>query len=201
VHTHLKMDGSWRVRPAAEPVRGDHRIRLVLANEQWRAIGYRLGVVELIRTSGEDRVVGHLGPDLLGPDWDLDEALARLRADSTRPIGEALMDQTLLAGIGNVYKAEVLFLRGLSPWTPVGAITDLGTLVERARVLLDTNKDRVARTTTGVLRAGEDSWVHGRAGRPCRRCGTRIRRAMQGPEAQERITFWCPHCQPQVDRP
>jgi endonuclease VIII len=197
VHTHLKMDGAWRIRPAAEPMRDDHRIRLVLANDEWRAVGYRLGVVELIRTANEDRVVGHLGPDLLGPDWDLGEAVRRLRADAARPIGEALMDQTRLAGIGNVYKAEVLFLRGLNPWTPVAAVTDLETLVERAQTLLDTNKARVARTTTGVLRAGEDTWVHGRAGRPCRRCGTRIQKGSQGPATEERITFWCPHCQPQ----
>lgn len=200
VHTHLKMEGAWRIRPATEPVSHDHRIRLVLANESWRAIGHRLGIVELIRTPDEARVVGHLGPDLLGPDWDLDEALRRLLDDPARPIGEALMDQTRLAGIGNVYKAEALFLLGENPWTPVAAITDLRALVERARVLLDLNKERVARTTTGVLRRGEDSWVHGRAGRPCRRCGTRIRKATQGPETEERITFWCPHCQPQPPR-
>src|SRR6516162_5052037 len=116
VHTHLKMDGSWRIRPAAERLRDSHRIRLLLANEDWQAIGYQLGVVELIRTSEESRVTGHLGPDLLGPDWDCAEAVRRLSAQPDRPIGEALLDQRNLAGIGNVYKAEVLFLRGLSPW-------------------------------------------------------------------------------------
>ena len=120
VHTHLKMDGSWRVRPAAERLRDSHRIRLLLANEDWQAIGYQLGVVELIRTSEESRVTGHLGPDLLGPDWDCAEAVRRLGAEPDRPIGEALLDQRNLAGIGNVYKAEVLFLRGLSPWQPAG---------------------------------------------------------------------------------
>ena len=79
VHTHLKMDGSWRIRPAAERLRDSHRIRLLLANEEWQAIGYQLGVVELIRTSEEPRVTGHLGPDLLGPDWDRDEAVRRYR--------------------------------------------------------------------------------------------------------------------------
>src|SRR6266702_8067602 len=113
VHTHLKMDGSWRVRPAAERLRDSHRIRLLLANEQWQAVGYQRGVVELIRTSEEPRVTGHLGPDLLGPDWDCAEAVRRLSAEPGRPIGEALLDQRNLAGIGNVYATEMLFLRGV----------------------------------------------------------------------------------------
>ena len=116
VHTHLRMDGSWRVTAAAEPVRDSHRIRLILANDAWQATGYQLGVVELIRTRDEQRVTGHLGPDLLGADWDRDEAVRRLHAQPDRPIGEALMDQRNLAGIGNVYKSEVLFMRGISPW-------------------------------------------------------------------------------------
>ncbi len=77
VHTHLRMDGNWRVRPATEPIRGSHKIRLILANADWQAIGYQLGVVELIRTSDEPKVTGHLGPDLLGPDWDSAEAVRR----------------------------------------------------------------------------------------------------------------------------
>src|SRR5262245_54033814 len=93
VHTHLRMDGTWRIRPAAEHVGNSHRIRLLLANEEWQAIGYQLGVVELIRTSEEQRVVGHLGPDLLGPDWDTAEAVRRLSAEPDRLIGEALLDQ------------------------------------------------------------------------------------------------------------
>src|ERR1700719_4160221 len=86
VHTHLRMDGSWRVRPAAEPLRDSHRVRLVLANERFQAVGYQLGVVELIRTSEESQVTGHLGPDLLGPDWDREEAVRRLSAAPDRPI-------------------------------------------------------------------------------------------------------------------
>src|ERR1700761_212073 len=120
VHTHLKMDGSWRVRPAAERVRDSHQIRLLLANEEWQAVGYQLGVVELIRTSEESQAVGHLGPDLLGPDWDLAEAVRRLRAIPDRPIGEALLDQRNLAGIGTWFLAEMLFLRGIDPWRAAG---------------------------------------------------------------------------------
>jgi endonuclease VIII len=192
VHTHLRMDGSWRVTPAADRVQDSHRIRLILANDDWQATGYQLGVVELLRTSAEDRVTGHLGPDLLGPDWDAAEAVRRLTEDKARPIGEALLEQRNLAGIGNVYKSEVLFLRGVSPWTPAGDTPDPAGLVELARSLLDANKDRVRRTTTRSTRPGEETWVYGRRGRPCRRCGTPIRSQGQ----QDRVTYWCPRCQP-----
>jgi DNA-formamidopyrimidine glycosylase len=192
VHTHLRMDGSWRVRPAAERMADSHQIRLVLANDDWRATGIKLGVVELIKTSEEQQVTGHLGPDLLGPDWDCAEAVRRLSAEPSRPIGEALLDQRNLAGIGNVYKAELLFLRGVSPWRPVSAVPDLGAMARLARRLLDANKERHGHITTGSLRRGEEHWVYGRAGRPCRRCGTAIRSDGQ----QDRITYWCPACQP-----
>src|ERR1700729_1663240 len=174
VHTHLRMDGSWRVRPAAEPLRDSHRIRLVLANDEWQAAGYQLGVVELIRTSEEAQVTGHLGPDLLGPGWGCDEAGGRL------------------AGIGNLYKAEVLFLRGVNPWQPAGDVADLGAMAELARRLLEANKDRIGQVTTGNWRRGEETWVYGRRGRPCRRCGAPVR----SEEQQDRVTFWCPSCQP-----
>ncbi len=195
VHTHLRMDGSWRVQPAAERLRDSHRIRLVLANEDWQAIGYQLGVVELIRTSEESQVTGHLGPDLLGPDWDCAEAVRRLSVEPSRPIGEALLDQRNLAGVGTWFAAEMLFLRGIDPWRSVSAVKDLDALVELGRRLLDTNKTRLRRATTGDTRPGRESWVYGRAGRPCRRCGTPIRRGEQGPPGQERLRFWCPACQ------
>jgi endonuclease VIII len=196
VHTHLRMDGSWRISPAGPRPLTDHRIRLVLANSQWQAVGYQLGVVELIRTSAEDRTLGYLGPDLLGPDWDAAEAVSRLLQEPQRPVGEALMDQANLAGIGNLYKAETLFLRGISPWRPTGEVPDLARLVELAQQLLDANKERIGQVTTGNQARGQETWVYGRAGRPCRRCGTPVRRANQGQATQDRITFWCPHCQP-----
>ena len=192
VHTHLRMDGSWRVRPAAEQLKDSYRIRLILANDDWQAVGYQLGVVELLRTSDEEKITGHLGPDLLGPDWDCAEAVRRLSAEPARPIGEALLDQRNLAGIGNLYKAEVLFLRGVNPWQPTGSVTDLGAMAELARRLLDANKDRIGQVTTGSWRRGEETWVYGRRGRSCRRCGTPIRSEGQ----QDRVTFWCPSCQP-----
>jgi endonuclease VIII len=196
VHTHLRMDGTWRISPATRYPPRDHRVRLVLANQQWQAVGYRLGIVEVLRTEREPEVVGHLGPDLLGPDWDAGEAVRRLLADPARPAGEALLDQRSLAGIGNVYKAEVLFLRGVHPWRPIGTVEDLPGLVDLARRMLDANKDRVDRVLTGTAGRGERTWVYGRHGRPCRRCRNPIQRADQGPAPEERITYWCPRCQP-----
>ncbi|MBV9795372.1 MAG: Fpg/Nei family DNA glycosylase [Actinobacteria bacterium] len=192
VHTHLKMEGRWRVRPAAERLRESYRIRLVLANQDWQAVGYDLGITEILRTDREDEVTGHLGPDLLGPDWDAAEAARRLREDPDRPAGEALLDQRNLAGIGNVYKSEILFLRGIRPWRPVGKIRDVDGLADLAHRMLDANKDRVERVTTGVPRRGQQVWVYGREGQPCRRCGTRIHKAELG----DRVTYWCPSCQP-----
>jgi endonuclease VIII len=195
VHTHLRMDGSWRVRPARDRTASSHRIRLILANSEWQAVGYQLGVVEVLPTAREDTVVGYLGPDLLGPDWDPAEAASRLLANPARPVGEALLDQRNLAGIGNVYKAETLFLRGIDPWRPVGEVADVAALVGLAQRLLEANKERFGMVTTGVARRGEERWVYGRAGRPCRRCGTPVRSADQGRNPEERITYWCPRCQ------
>jgi endonuclease VIII len=196
VHTHLKMEGSWRISPAAGYPLRDHQIRLILANSQWQAVGSLLGIVELIRTSREDRAVGHLGPDLLGPDWDAGEAVRRLSAGPDRTIGEALLDQRNLAGIGTIYRAETLFLRGVNPWRPVGEVTDLPGLVDLARRLLDANKAGQRPVTTGSTARGAQLWVYGRAGQRCRRCGAVIMRGELGPALEERIAVWCPRCQP-----
>jgi endonuclease VIII len=196
VHTHLKMDGSWRVGPASGYQLRDHRIRLILGNESRLAVGYLLGIVEVVRTSREDRVVGHLGPDLLGPGWDVEEAVRRLSANPDRTIGEALLDQRNLAGIGTIYRAESLFLRGVNPWQKVGGVRSLPELVEMARRLLEANKARPETVTTGNNARGADLWVYGRAGRPCRRCGTLITKANLGPVIEERLAVWCPRCQP-----
>jgi endonuclease VIII len=197
VHTHLKMDGSWRIRPAAAgPPRKDaYQVRVVLANAEWQAVGYLLGITEILPTAREHQVTGHLGPDLLGPGWDAAEAVRRLAADAGRPIGEALLDQRNLAGIGTVYLAEMLFLQGIGPWRPAGDVEDLPALVERGHRLLDANKTRLGQVTTADTRPGRQRWVYGRAGRPCRRCGTLIKRGEQGPPGQERLRFWCPNCQ------
>ncbi|MFJ7424053.1 Fpg/Nei family DNA glycosylase [Streptomyces uncialis] len=198
VHSHLRMDGSWKVYGPAERWRGGptHQIRAVLGTSRSTAVGYRLPVLDVLRTSDEHQAVGHLGPDLLGPDWDPDQALVNLLALPERPLGEALLDQRNLAGIGNVYKSELCFLLGVTPWTPVGALpADLvAHTPELARRLLVANQDRPNRSTTG--REDQRLFVYGRAPRPCRRCGTPIRRAEQGDGSRPRPTYWCPTCQP-----
>lgn len=197
VHTHLKMDGYWRVQPAqgARPQGRAHQLRLVLANAEWVASGYLLGITEVLPTAREDQVVGHLGPDLLGPDWDPAAAAGRLARDPDRPIGEALLDQRNLAGAGTVFATEMMFLRGISPWRTVGSVDDLHALVDLGHRLLDANKERPGHITTGDTRPGREHWVYGRAGRPCRRCGTVISRGEGGPAGQERVRYWCPNCQ------
>ena len=194
LHTHLKMEGSWHLyRPTTSWRRPAHEARVVLSTREWVAVGFALGITEVVARDQEDRVVGHLGPDLLGPDWDEAEALRRLRAQPDRPIGEALLHQRNLAGIGNMYQAELCFLSGVHPATPVAAVTDLPRMVRRARQVLEANKERVQQVTTGDLRRGRTLWVYGRGHQPCRRCGARIRQAELG----GRVSYWCPRCQPE----
>ena len=200
LHSHFRMDGTWHLYKHGTRWSGGPawQVRAVLSNAQWQAVGYRLPVLELLSTDDENTVVGHLGPDLLGPDWDEDEAVRRLLTAPAREIGPALLDQRNLAGIGNLYKAEALFLSGVTPWMAVGDVGDLAAVVRRAHRLLHANKMHWQQTTTGSTRKGEDHWVFERAGRPCRRCGTRVAEAMQGeadhPE-RARISYWCPRCQ------
>jgi len=199
LHTHLRMDGAWqRYRTGARWSGGPAwQVRVVIANDEWQAVGYRLPIVELLRTADEPRVVGHLGPDLLGADWDAEEAVRRLRARPDRAIGPALLDQRNLAGIGNLYANEIAFLCGVTPWQPAQDV-DLESAVSHAHRLLDANKTFDAQPTTGSRRRGEEHWVYRRTGRPCRRCGTRIREAMHAEASsadQARVSYWCPGCQ------
>jgi endonuclease-8 len=195
VHTHLKMEGRWRIFPASGRSPGSHQVRVVLGNARWLAVGYQLGITEVLRTAREPVAIGHLGPDLLGSDWDAAEAARRLGAAPQRAIGEALVDQTNLAGAGVIYATEMLFLQGIDPWRPAGEVDDLPALVELGHQLLEANKTRPGHVTTGDGRPGGQNWVYGRAGRPCRRCGTPISRGEQGAPGQERQRFWCPNCQ------
>ncbi|MGR6317954.1 zinc finger domain-containing protein [Micromonospora soli] len=195
LHSHLRMDGAWRAYAPGErwAARPAHLIRVVLRSPGAVAVGYHLHELALIPTAEEESLVGHLGPDLLGPDWDPDEAVRRLAAHPDETIGEALLDQRNLAGVGNLYKCEVLFLRGVSPWTPVRAVPDLAGTVTLAQRLLAANRGRWTQSTTGSLHRGQTSYVYGRRAQPCRRCGTAIRKEELG----ERVTYWCPACQPE----
>ncbi|MFC5906492.1 Fpg/Nei family DNA glycosylase [Streptacidiphilus monticola] len=202
LHSHQKMDGRWRLFRHGEPWRGGaaHQIRAVLGTASHTAVGYRLPVLNLVRTDEESTLVGHLGPDLLDPAWGpehAEEAVRRLAAEPERPIGDALLDQRNLAGIGNVYRVELCFLRGMAPWRPVGDAPDLRRTVDLAHRLLFANRLRHGHVTTGDLRPGRRNWVYGRAHQPCLRCGTLIRRQAPTDGGDDRVTYWCPHCQPE----
>ena len=187
IHSHLKMDGSWRVGRQ----RVDHRARIILEAGDIRAVGIDLGVLEILERDNDESAVAHLGPNLLGPDWDPQLAAANLIADPARPIAVALLDQRVMAGVGNVYSNELCFIFGHLPTAPVRDIADPLRLVSRTREMLWANRSRRNRTTTGDTRAGRQVWVYGRAGQPCRRCGTPI--AYDGDA--ERVQYWCPSCQ------
>jgi endonuclease-8 len=200
LHTHLKMEGAWHLyKPGSSWRRPAHEARVVLRTDTWSAVGFALGILEVLPRSQEETVVGHLGPDILGPDWDEEEALRRLLADPARPVAEAILDQRNLAGLGNLYKSELCFLAGVHPWRPIGEVPDLRRLVRRAKSALEANKNRVEQTLTGDTRRGRQTWVYRRERQPCRRCSSTIRVDQQGPQMQERATYWCPVCQPATD--
>ena len=199
IHSHLRMEGQWRVdatdRLTARSL-SNPQIRAVVATQAWTAVGHRLGDLHVVETADEGRLVGHLGPDVLGPDWDPAEAVRRIHAGPTT-IGAALLDQRNLAGVGTLYAAEALFLERVHPWTPAADL-DLATVaavIDRAHTLLDLGRRHAVQTTTGSQRRGETAWVHARSGRPCRRCGETVRVAMVGEAPRERTMFYCPRCQ------
>jgi len=197
LHTHFRMDGSWHLyRPGTKWSGGPMwQVRLVLRTQEWDAVGYRLPVIDLVPASEEGSLIGHLGPDLLGEDWDLTEAVRRLSVDGERPIGVALLDQRNLAGLGLIYVTESLFLHGVTPWVPVHEVHDIDALVTTAQRLLLANKDRYVQSTTGDLQRDRWHFVYERSGRPCRRCGTAVHSGTQGVAPQERFAYWCPSCQ------
>jgi endonuclease VIII len=198
LHSHLRMDGSWYLNRAGERPRRHpaHMIRAQLGNAEWLATGYRVHDLQLVPTSREDELVGHLGPDLLGPDWDLERAVANLSAAPDVAIGEALLDQRNLAGIGNMYKCEALFAERINPRTPTGQVPDLAALITTAWRFLRANRDHPEQSTTGRMARGEQHWVYARRGEPCLRCRTPIAFAEQGTPPYQRATYWCPRCQP-----
>lgn len=199
LRTHMRMTGAWHLyrlgtcwqKPASFA-------RVILEAGDVVAVCFSAPEVELL---APEQLAGHvglarLGPDLLAPDFDEAEALARLRAAADVEIADALLDQSTAAGIGNVYKSEILFLERVSPFARVSTLSDetLRRLLQTARRQLRRNVGTGRRRTTSD---GQQSalWVYQRAGKPCARCGTTIRRVLRGPHA--RSTYWCPTCQPQ----
>lgn len=199
LHHHLRLDGSWYIYAADQRWGArQHEIRAVFGTDAHTAVGYRLHDLVLLPTAREAELVRHLGPDLLGDDWDdtrAAEAARRLADDPHREIGLALLDQRVMAGVGNLYKAEVCFLLGVSPWSPVSDVDAVET-VALCRKLLLTNAWRPQQSTTGSLAPGRQNFVYRRDKRPCLRCGTPIRVGWQGTGTDERGTWFCPTCQP-----
>ena len=194
IHSHLKMDGAWLIDGQIRRV-PEYKVRIILETADSRAAGIDLGVLEILPRAEDMDAVAHLGPDLLGDTWEPRIAAANLVADPDRPLSEALLDQRVMAGVGNVYANELCFVTGRLPTSPVGSLKDPLRVVQRARDMLWLNRSRVNRTTTGNTRSGSDLWIYGRVGRPCRRCGTTVESDRADVVGTERISFWCPNCQ------
>lgn len=208
LRSHMRMSGSWHLyRPGERWQRPRSAMRILVGTAALDAVAFHVhdAAFHAARTLTRDSAVGRLGPDLLAEAFDEAEALRRLREAPDVAIGLALLDQWRLAGIGNVYKSEVLFLSGVSPFTRVSAVSDqrLREAVGIARSLMTANTgargNAVPVANHGLRRTTRDAnpegrlWVYGRRGLACRRCGTAIESCKLGLEA--RTTFWCPSCQ------
>ena len=201
LHTHLRMEGRWRLVRTWELTAGAGRadrspqVRAVLAAERWTCLGIDLGMMDLLRTRDEEGFLAHLGPDVLAPDVDLTEAAARILAQGDRGIGEVLLDQTVVAGLGTIYMAETLWAHRVWPWRPAGTLGDTaGELATTARRLM--LRSARARTPTATGDARRRTNVHGRERQPCSRCGTPVARAEVGRAPTARSAYYCPSCQP-----
>jgi len=197
LHTHLGMHGAWHIYQPGEPWRKpERRAGIVLETGGTVAVCFNPKTLELLTP---DRLRRHehlrrLGPDLLARRFDAPEALRRFRVHNPTPIGEALMNQSIVCGIGNVYKSEILFLSRIDPFVPIASLPDEGilALMEKARDLMSRNLEGYPRRTRFSCDRSRH-WVYGRSGKPCLVCGGTIRIRRQGD--QGRTTFWCPTCQ------
>ena len=198
LRSHLRMEGRWYVHARdAEPwpSAGRASVRAVLGGSEWTAVGSWLGLLDLVPTRSEHGLIGHLGPDIMADGFDSEAAAPRLLIDATRAVGAALLDQTTVAGVGTLYMAEALFVQRVSPWTPVGEV-DVAALLDTARRQLLRGASQAVPSTTDNPRRGLQTYVHGRSGRPCQRCGATVRVAEIGPAGKQRPAFYCPTCQP-----
>jgi endonuclease-8 len=208
LRTHMRMNGSWHLyRHGERWWRGEHAMRVRLDTADWVAVAFNVPVAEFVtaRQLATRHPVAQLGPDLLGETFDRDEAIRRIVASGHRAIAQTLLDQRIVAGIGNVYKSEVLFMTGVHPETPSSALPrqTLERMLDTARGVL---KDNVVDGTSPNIQTyrnlrqlnpasdhAETLWVYGRRRKPCRNCGTPIEMKKSGLEA--RSTYWCPNCQ------
>jgi endonuclease-8 len=206
LHTHMRMNGSWHLyRPTDRWRRSARDMRVLIATADAVAVGFNVPIAELLsgRELARHRQLQALGPDLLSDAFDSAEAFKRLREIGSDPIGDVLLNQRVLSGIGNVFKSEILFVAGVDPFTRVADLDDatVKTILEISLKQLRMNVAERSRTlapaggrrTTGSLHPSKGLWVYGRGGQPCRRCGTLIEAKKTGADA--RLTYWCPQCQ------
>ncbi len=206
--THMLMNGSWHIYRLGEKWKRRHDdMRIVIGTDPYEAVAFNVPVAEFHTPESLARRPGYktLGHDVLSSEFDEHQAIAQLRLRPDQEVGDALLNQSLLAGIGNVYKSEIAFGCGVNPFRQVESLTDheLTALVRTARKYLLANVVASSgepivtltgfRRTTGRANPADRLWVYGRAGQPCRKCGTPVRIQKQGPGA--RVTFWCPMCQ------
>ena len=217
LHTHMRMNGSWHIYPAgARWQRPAREMRVLVGTADAVAVGFNVPIADLLTPQqlARHEELRALGPDLLadagGVDgrstrtFDRDEVMRRMRAHEHDAIGDALLNQRTIAGIGNVLKSEILFIAGLDPFVPVRGLTDadLRRVIDAAREQLAANvmepsqtlHRSIGRRTTRSMDPNATLWVYSRGGKPCRRCGTRIQSRKTGVDA--RLTYWCPRCQP-----
>jgi endonuclease-8 len=207
LRTHMRMNGSWHIyRPGEAWQRSRRSMRIVIATSDFVAVGFDIPVAEMLRERDLRRhdELRKLGPDLLGATFDTEEAVRRIRGRGAAAIADVLLNQRVLAGVGNVYKSEILFACGVNPFASVASLSDrnIECLVATARKFLTANVSEklAAMTTYGGFRGttrradpGARLWVYGRAGDPCRKCGTPVSLRAQGRDA--RLTYWCAVCQ------
>lgn len=204
LHTHLRMNGSWHIYQPGERWRAPHAdMRIVLSTDAYEAVGFSIPVAEFLTPLelARHHQISALGPDLTDPAFDRDEVRRRLSAVGALPIEEALLNQRVLAGIGNELKSEVLFVARVHPFTPSDAIADVTftKMMDAAQRLMRMNivdatlSPTFGRRTTGSMDPRARVFVYGRSGKPCRRCGTPI--AVRKSGADARLTYWCPGCQ------
>lgn len=211
--THMLMNGSWHIYRHGERWRQPRfNMRIVIENSEFVTVGFKVPVAEIhtAQSLERDKRIPRTDVDVLRPNFDLDFVIDRIAAHAHEEIGDVLLHQNVIAGVGNVFKSEICFVTGINPFCRVcaldrdkikAAVIAAQKLVG-ANVLIDSGDTIVTfggrhRRTTHETDPGASLWVYGRAGDPCRRCGERIRRRIQGPDA--RVTFWCQQCQPMPD--
>jgi endonuclease VIII len=211
--THMLMSGSWHIYRPGEPWQQPGRnMRIVLENTVCQAVGFRVPVAQMhtVESLARDRRIPPPATDVLNPGLDAEAVTQRLLACAHEEIGDVLLHQEVLAGVGNVFKSEVCFVTGVNPFCRVADLSaeQISTLIATSKRLLTSNVredsgDSIItyrgqhRRTAHTSDPSAGLWVYSRNGEPCLRCGDRIRRRIQGPDA--RVTFWCPQCQPMPD--